>query len=59
MFEAMVASIEEEVAMYIMKAQIESNLERQKVAEGKAVQPKEEASTKRKPMKEETGHWPQ
>ncbi|MBU8908694.1 preprotein translocase subunit SecA [Desertibacillus haloalkaliphilus] len=37
MFEAMVASIEEEVAMYIMKAQVESNLEREKVAEGKAV----------------------
>ncbi|WP_368503295.1 preprotein translocase subunit SecA [Alkalihalophilus sp. As8PL] len=37
MFEAMIASIEEEVSMYIMKAQVQQNLERQKVAEGKAV----------------------
>lgn len=32
MFEAMIQSIEEEVARYIMKAQIESNIERQQVA---------------------------
>jgi len=37
MFEEMVASIEEEVSRYIMKAQIQSNLERKQVAEGKAV----------------------
>ncbi|MFC4737003.1 preprotein translocase subunit SecA [Bacillus daqingensis] len=37
MFETMVASIEEEVSRYIMKAQIQSNLQRQQVAEGKAV----------------------
>lgn len=37
MFEQMIASIEEEVALYIMKAQVESNLERKEVAEGKAV----------------------
>ena len=37
MFEEMIASIEEEVATYIMKAQIEQNLERKQVAEGKAV----------------------
>ncbi|WP_096436997.1 preprotein translocase subunit SecA [Alteribacter populi] len=37
MFEQMVASIEENVAKYIMKAQIETNLERKPVAEGKAV----------------------
>ncbi|WP_416147196.1 preprotein translocase subunit SecA [Salipaludibacillus sp. HK11] len=37
MFEAMIASIEEEVSRYIMKAQIQSNLERKQVAEGKAV----------------------
>ena len=43
--------IEEEVATYIMKAQIESNLKREKVAEGKAVNPKEEGSTKPKPVK--------
>lgn len=38
MFEAMISAIEEEVSMYIMKAQVQQNLERQKVAEGKAVQ---------------------
>ncbi|OIJ21001.1 preprotein translocase subunit SecA [Anaerobacillus alkalidiazotrophicus] len=37
MFEDMIASIEEEVSLYIMKAQIEQNLERKQVAEGKAV----------------------
>ncbi|SES38641.1 preprotein translocase subunit SecA [Salipaludibacillus aurantiacus] len=37
MFEQMIASIEEEVSRYIMKAQIQSNLERKQVAEGKAV----------------------
>ncbi|SDO45751.1 preprotein translocase subunit SecA [Alkalicoccus daliensis] len=37
MFETMVASIEEEVSRYIMKAQVQSNLKRQQVAEGKAV----------------------
>jgi preprotein translocase subunit SecA len=37
MFEEMIASIEEEVATYIMKAQIEQNLERKQVAEGKAI----------------------
>ncbi|TLS38512.1 preprotein translocase subunit SecA [Pseudalkalibacillus caeni] len=51
MFEDMVAEIEEEVATYVMKAQIESNLQREKVAEGKAVNPKEEGSTKKKPVR--------
>ncbi|WP_102344877.1 preprotein translocase subunit SecA [Bacillus sp. Marseille-P3661] len=41
MFEAMIASIEEDVAKYVMKAQIRNNLERQKVAEGQAVNPKQ------------------
>lgn len=41
MFESMVASIEEEVAKYIMKAEIRNNLERQEVAKGQAVNPKE------------------
>ena len=51
MFEAMIASIEEDVAKYIMKAQIRSNLERQKVAEGQAVKPESssEGETKKKP----------
>lgn len=34
MFEQMVASIEEEVSRYVMKAQIRENLERQEVAKG-------------------------
>ncbi|CAM3889219.1 preprotein translocase subunit SecA [Alkalicoccus chagannorensis] len=37
MFETMVASIEEEVSRYVMKAQIQQNLKREQVAEGKAV----------------------
>ncbi|HET7626957.1 MAG TPA: preprotein translocase subunit SecA [Bacillales bacterium] len=51
MFEAMVASIEEQVATYVMKAQIEENLERQKVAENETAYHGngEEGQTKRKP----------
>ncbi|MCP8967620.1 preprotein translocase subunit SecA [Ectobacillus ponti] len=49
MFEAMISSIEEEVSRYIMNAQIESNLERQEVARGQAVNPKEEGDVKKKP----------
>ncbi|RAK19948.1 protein translocase subunit secA [Anoxybacillus vitaminiphilus] len=51
MFENMVASIEEEVAKYIMKAQIQNNLQRQEVAKGEAVHPKEEGEVKRKPVR--------
>ncbi|ALF08736.1 preprotein translocase subunit SecA [Parageobacillus thermoglucosidasius] len=52
MFENMIASIEEEVAKYIMKAEIHSNLERQEVAKGEAVHPKEgKGETKRKPYR--------
>jgi preprotein translocase subunit SecA len=52
MFENMIASIEEEVAKYIMKAQIQNNLERQEVAKGHAVHPKEgDEKVKRKPVK--------
>jgi preprotein translocase subunit SecA len=47
MFEDMIASIEDEVATYIMKAQIEQNLERKQVAEGKAVH----ASSGKEPAK--------
>ncbi|RNB92633.1 preprotein translocase subunit SecA [Brevibacillus fluminis] len=36
MFQAMVASVEEEVAMYIMKAEVSQNLERQEVVKGQA-----------------------
>lgn len=45
MFNEMIALIEEEVATYIMKAQVSVNqLERQEVAQGKAVNTKEEQS---------------
>lgn len=37
MFQAMIEAIEEEVATYILKAQITSNVERQQVAQGEAV----------------------
>lgn len=51
MFEAMVASIEEEASLYIMKAEIRNNLERQEVAKGEAVNPKEDGETvKKKPV---------
>ncbi|WP_019123278.1 accessory Sec system translocase SecA2 [Brevibacillus massiliensis] len=40
MFNAMIASIEEEVAMYIMKAEVSQNLERQEVVKGQAVDQK-------------------
>ncbi|WP_042463055.1 preprotein translocase subunit SecA [Neobacillus dielmonensis] len=58
MFEAMIQSIEDETAMYIMKAEIRNNLERQEVAKGQAVNPKEDSETvKRKPKvnKEQIG----
>ncbi|MCK6258643.1 preprotein translocase subunit SecA [Fictibacillus sp. KIGAM418] len=51
MFEAMIAAIEEEVAMYIMKAQVEQNMQREQVAEGKAVVPSDKQETKRQPVK--------
>lgn len=50
MFEAMIESIEDETAMYIMKAEIRNNLERQEVAKGQAVNPKEDSEVvKKKP----------
>ncbi|RFU69349.1 preprotein translocase subunit SecA [Peribacillus saganii] len=52
MFEDMILSIEEEVAKYIMKAEIRNNLERQEVAQGQAVNPKEDGETvKKKPAR--------
>ncbi len=48
MFEDMIASIEDEVAKYTMKAEIRNNLERQEVAKGQAVHPKEDGSEKAK-----------
>ncbi|MDQ0413459.1 preprotein translocase subunit SecA [Mesobacillus stamsii] len=52
MFESMVLSIEDDVAKYIMKAEIRSNLERQEVAKGQAVNPKEDegGKVKKKPV---------
>ncbi|MFJ7735954.1 preprotein translocase subunit SecA [Lysinibacillus sp. NPDC097287] len=44
MFEDMVASIREDVAKYAMKAEIRSNLEREEVAKGQAVNPKEDGA---------------
>jgi preprotein translocase subunit SecA len=50
MFEAMVLSIEDEASMYIMKAEIRNNLERQEVAKGHAVNPKDDGEpVKKKP----------
>jgi preprotein translocase subunit SecA len=51
MFESMIEAIEEDVAKYIMKAEIRNNLERQEVAKGQAVNPKEdgEKAVKKKP----------
>ncbi len=50
MFESMVLSIEEEASRYIMKAEIRNNLERQEVAKGQAVNPKEDGEpVKKKP----------
>ncbi|MCM3162323.1 preprotein translocase subunit SecA [Metabacillus litoralis] len=53
MFENMIASIEEDVAKYIMKAQIRNNLERQEVAQGQtAVHAKEgDEPVKKKPTR--------
>lgn len=50
MFQEMIESIHEEVATYIMKAHVETNLERQAVVEGQAVDPSGEAAPK-KPVK--------
>lgn len=50
MFEAMVESIEEEVAKYVMKAEIRNNLQREEVAKGQAVNPKEDGESKKKPV---------
>lgn len=55
MFENMVISIEEEASRYIMKAEIRSNLQRQEVAQGHAVNPKEDGEKiKKKPVLKKT-----
>lgn len=53
MFQEMIENIREEVAMYIMKAHVQSNLERQAVAEGQAVDTKNEAGGKKPVVREE------
>ncbi|MCI3921318.1 preprotein translocase subunit SecA [Paenibacillus sp. TRM 82003] len=51
MFEEMISTIQEEVAKYVMKAQVEANQQRQEVAKGQAVNAKEE--TVKRPAKAE------
>jgi preprotein translocase subunit SecA len=52
MFGAMIEAINEEASKYVMKAEIRSNLERQEVAKGQAVNPKEdEGAKKKKPLR--------
>jgi preprotein translocase subunit SecA len=56
MFEEMVQAIEEDVAKYAMKAEIRSNLEREEVAKGQAVNPKEDgpaAIKKKEPVRKD------
>lgn len=48
MFEAMVEAIEEDVAKYSMKAEIRNNLQREEVAKGQAVNPKEDGPAPKK-----------
>lgn len=51
MFEEMVLAIEDDAAKYVMKAEIRNNLEREEVAKGQAVNPKEEGEkVKKKPI---------
>jgi len=52
MFEAMVESVQEDVSKYAMKAEIRNNLQREEVAKGQAVNPKEEGGpVKKKPVR--------
>jgi preprotein translocase subunit SecA len=52
MFEEMISSIEEDAAKLVMKAEIRNNLQRQEVAQGHAVDPKEGegGKVKKKPI---------
>lgn len=56
MFETMQQSVNEEVTKYVMKAEIRSNIEREEVAKGQAVNPKTDGETKKKvqPVRKET-----
>ncbi len=54
MFENMVSAIEDEVARYVMKAEIVNNLERQEVIKANAVAPKDGETAKRQPKRNST-----
>jgi preprotein translocase subunit SecA len=54
MFHEMIEHIQEEVATYIMKAHVQSNLERQAVAQGQAVDPKAESAGKKPIVRSES-----
>ncbi|MDF2557782.1 MAG: secA1 [Bacillales bacterium] len=51
MFEMMVARIEDEVATYMMKAEIRNNLERKEVVKANAVAPKDGEEIKKQPKR--------
>lgn len=54
MFETMVESVQDDVAKYAMKAEIQNNLEREEVAKGQAVNPKDEGkAVKKQPVKKD------
>ncbi|WP_409343784.1 preprotein translocase subunit SecA [Paenibacillus sp. MBLB4367] len=53
MFQEMIENIQEEVAMYVMKAHVETNLERQAVAQGQAVDPSGESAPKKPVTRDE------
>lgn len=54
MFDTMIDSIDEDVARYIMKAEIQQNLEREQVAKGDAVDPSEgKPNAKRQPIRKD------
>ncbi len=53
MFQAMIERIEDEISLYIMKAQVEGNVKREAVAEGQAVDTKAEAGPKKPVRRDE------
>lgn len=54
MFDTMIDSIDEDVTRYIMKAEIQQNLEREQVAKGDAVDPSEgKPNAKRQPIRKD------
>jgi len=51
MFMEMIERIEDEVSLYIMKAQVQSNLKREAVAQGQTVTNRGEGETTRRPVR--------